>query len=241
MNFDVQELIKKAQANDEAAKTKLVQSNMGLVYSIVKRFRTNQAYQDLVQIGCMGLVKAINNFDFSYGVTFSTYAMPIILGEVKRYFRDEGQMKVSRSIKENAMKLTKAREELLQTQLREPTFEELREKTGLEMMDITLALDCNQYCTSLDASVDQDDGSALRLDEKIEDPSAKDIPMHLALRQEILQLEQREQLLLYYRYQKEYNQSQIAEILNLSQVQVSRLEKKIYQKLKEKLHDEEEI
>lgn len=239
MNSDLKRLIRNAQQGDEEAKQYLVENNMGLVYSIVRRFRSNQAYQDLVQIGCIGLIKAINNFDFSYDVAFSTYAMPIILGEVKRYFRDEGQMKVSRSIKENAIKLTKAKEELVQRLLREPTFEELSEATGLELMDITLALDCNQYCTSLDASVDQEDGSSLRLDEKIEDPSIKDIPLHLALQQEILKLEQREQLLLYYRYQKEYNQSQIAAILKLSQVQVSRLEKKIYQKLKQRLHEEE--
>ncbi len=237
MNNDQSSLILKAQQGDQEAKTTLIENNMGLVYASIKRFRTNQAYQDLVQIGCIGLIKAINNFDFSFNVTFSTYAVPIILGEVKRYFRDEGQVKVSRSIKENALKLTRAKEEFIRLNNKEPTIEDLKEATQLDLMDITLALEANQYCASLDATVDQKDGSSLRLDEKIEDTSVQDIPMQLALRQEILKLEQREQLILYYRYEKDYNQSQIAKILNISQVQISRLEKKIYQKLKTKLEE----
>ncbi len=236
---DVLELIREAQSGNEEARTILVEKNMGLVYTIVKRFRQNPAYQDLVQIGCIGLIKAINNFDFQYKVAFSTYAMPIILGEVKRYFRDEGQMKVSRSIKENALRLAKIKEELIQRNQREPSFEELCEASGLEMMDLVLAMESTQFCTSLDTNVEQKDGSSLRLDEKIEDPGQPDVALHLALRQEIGKLEPREQLLLYYRYEKEYNQSQIAKLLHLSQVQVSRLENRIYRKLKERLHQED--
>ncbi len=237
MNNELQELLIKAQKGDEEAKQQIVENNMGLVYASIKRFRNNQAYQDLVQVGCIGLIKAINNFDFTYNVTFSTYAVPIIVGEVKRYFRDEGQVKVSRSIKENAMKLNKAKEELIRLNNKEPTVEELMKATGLDIMDITLALESSQYCASLDATIDQKDGSSLRIDEKIEDTSIKDIEMSLSLRSEILKLDKRDQLILYYRYEKDFNQSQIAKILNLSQVQVSRLEKKIYQKLKEKLED----
>jgi len=238
MNETLQ-LIRKAQQGDLQAKQQVVEKNMGLVYSVVKRFRQNQSYEDLVQIGCVGLIKAINHFDFSFEVAFSTYAVPIILGEVKRYFRDEGQIKVSRSIKENAMKLTRIKDEFTQKQLREPTIKELMELSELEMMDITLALESMQYCTSLDSTVDQKDGSSLRLDEKIEEPVQHDIVLLTALEKEILNLEQREQLLLYYRYKKEYNQSKIAEILNLSQVQISRLENRIYQKLKQRLLSEE--
>lgn len=233
-------LIKKAQQGDLQAKQQAIENNMGLVYSVVKRFRQNQSYEDLVQIGCVGLIKAINHFDFSYNVAFSTYAIPIILGEVKRYFRDEGQVKVSRSIKENAMKLTRLKEEFMQKYLKEPSIQDLIELSKLDMMEVTLALESMQYCTSLDSTVDQKDGSSLRLDEKIEEPVHHDIVLLAALEKEILKLEQREQLLLYYRYNKDYNQSKIAEILNLSQVQISRLENRIYQKLKERLFNEEE-
>ncbi len=237
MNSELKALILSAQQGNIEAKQVVIERNMGLVYSSIKRFRTNQVYPDLVQIGCIGLIKAINNFDFSYNVAFSTYAVPIIMGEVKRYFRDEGQVKVSRSIKENAIKLQKLKEDLVQKIGREPTVHELQEVSGFDMMDLTLAIDSVHYCTSLDANVDQDDGSSMRMEEKIEDTSVVDITLHVALNQEIKGLEQREQLILYYRYQKDFNQSQIAQILNLSQVQVSRLEKKIYQKLKEKLKE----
>lgn len=232
---EIYELLRKAQLGDEEAKSQLIENNMGLVYSVVKRFRGNPAYQDLVQIGCIGLIKAINHFDFNYKVTFSTYAMPIILGEVKRYFRDEGQMKVSRSIKENALKIAKIKEELNQKLQKEPSYDELRKASKLDSTDFILAIESTQFCTSLDSSVDYEDENAMRLDEKIEDHHSKDIVLELSLKQEILNLEAREQLLLYYRYQKGYNQSQIAEKLHLSQVQISRLESRIYQKLKEKL------
>lgn len=232
---EIYELLKKAQQGDEQAKSQLIEMNMGLVYSVVKRFRSNQAYQDLVQIGCIGLMKAINHFDFSYNVTFSTYAMPIIIGEVKRYFRDEGQLKVSRSIKENALKIAKIKEELNQKLQKEPSYEELKEACCLDTTDFLLAIESTQFCASLDSSVDYDDENAMRLDEKIEAGNSKDIVLELSLKEEILKLEAREQLLLYYRYQKGYNQSQIAEKLHLSQVQISRLESRIYQKLKEKL------
>ncbi len=240
MNNEVQELILKAQGGDLEAKRILVENNSGLVYSIANRFRNNNSYQDIVQIGFIGLIKSINNFDFSFNVAFSTYAVPIILGEIKRYFRDEGQVKVSRSIKENYIKLSKLKEQLTQELDRDPTIEELAQASEMDPMDVTLALECNQYCASLDSSVDQDDGSSMRLEEKIEDKNGLDIPLQLALRQEVNGLEQREQLLLYYRYEKDMNQTEIAKILNLSQVQVSRLEKKIYQKLKERLSGEKE-
>lgn len=232
---EIYELLKKAQLGDEEAKIRLIENNMGLVYSVVNRFKGNQAYPDLVQIGCIGLMKAINHFDFSYNVAFSTYAMPIILGEVKRYFRDEGQMKVSRSIKENALKIAKVKEELNQRLQKEPSYEELKEACDMDTTDFLLAIESTQYCTSLDSSIDHEDENAMRLDERIEAKNVKDIVLQLALKEEIQRLEAREQLLLYYRYQKGYNQSQIAEKLHLSQVQISRLENRIYQKLKEKL------
>lgn len=231
------ELLKCAQKGDMQSKEKLMNDNMGLVYSITARFRNHSSYQDLNQIGCIGLMKAILNFDPSYQVMFSTYAVPIILGEIKRYFRDEGQMKVSRSLKENYLKILKAKEVLEQSTEKEPTVKEIAQMCQLEEGDVILAIDANQHLTSLDSFSTGKDGSELKMEERLNTGKSQDIEMKIALEMEIEHLDAREQLILYYRYHKELNQQAIAEKLNISQVQVSRLEKKIYEKLKKKLLD----
>ena len=230
------ELLRKAQSGDMDARERLMNENMGLVYSITGRFRTHSSYQDLVQIGCVGLMKSILNFDTQFDVRFSTYAVPIILGEIKRYFRDEGQMKVSRSLKENYLKILKAKEILAQDVQCEPTIEQLAKVCQIDETDVILALEANQHVSSLDITTNGKDGSQVRVDERIDDGKLIDVEMKVALEMEIHKsLTAREQLILYYRYHLDYNQQSIAEKLNISQVQVSRLEKKIYEKLKSKL------
>ena len=230
------EWIRKAQNGDMDARERLMNENMGLVYSITGRFRTHSSYQDLVQIGCMGLLKAILNFDPNFEVRFSTYAVPIILGEIKRYFRDEGQMKVSRSLKENYLKILKAKETLLQSSEKEPELEQIASACQLDKADVIMAIEANQHLSSLDKMTSGKDGSQMRLDERIDDGHMLDIEMKVALEMEIQHsLTAREQLILYYRYYKDYNQQTIAEKLKLSQVQISRLEKKIYEKLRKQL------
>ena len=218
------------------AREKLMEDNMGLVYSITGRFRNHSSYQDLIQIGCIGLLKSILNFDPQYEVRFSTYAVPIILGEIKRYFRDEGQMKVSRSLKENYLKIIKAKEVLAQCNGGEPTIQEISKMLEMDEADVILSLEANQHLASFDSSTYGKDGSELRIDERIDSGKTEDIEMKVALEMEIQNtLTAREQLILYYRYQMDMNQQSIAEKLHISQVQVSRLEKKIYEKLKSKL------
>ena len=236
MDETVLELIHLAQLGDMTARERLMKENMGLVYSITGRFRNHSCYQDLNQIGAMGLLKAILNFDGSFEVRFSTYAVPIILGEIKRFFRDEGQMKVSRSLKENYLKIMKAKEILSQQSQSEPTIPMIAKMCELDEADVILAMEANQQLTSLDSASSGKDGSQMRIDERISDDSNLDIEMKVALEMEIQKtLSQREQLILYYRYHQDLNQQAIAEKLNISQVQVSRLEKKIYEKLKHKL------
>ena len=236
MDETVLELIHSAQLGDMTARERLMKENMGLVYSITGRFRNHSCYQDLNQIGAMGLLKAILNFDGSFEVRFSTYAVPIILGEIKRFFRDEGQMKVSRSLKENYLKIMKAKEILSQQSQSEPTVAMIAKMCELDEADVILAMEANQQLTSLDSASSGKDGSQMRIDERISDDSNQDIEMKVALEVEIQKtLSQREQLILYYRYHQDLNQQAIAEKLNISQVQVSRLEKKIYEKLKHKL------
>ena len=232
------DLLHQAQQGDEQAREQCVLRNVGLVWSIVNRFKTHSSAQDLFQIGCLGLMKAINNFDTSYNVMFSTYAVPIILGEIKRYFRDEGQMKISRSLKERYLQVQKSRERLAQKLQREPTYREIGEDLGVEENDVMLAMEANQFLASMDEAFYQKDGSTIKLEDKVEDRHGEDVPMKLALKKEVGHLEQREQYLIYLRYELEYNQEAIAKKMGISQVQVSRLEKKILNKLKCKLTED---
>lgn len=229
------ELLHRAQAGDEEAREQCVLRNVGLVWSIVNRFKTHSSAQDLFQIGCLGLMKAINHFDTSYNVMFSTYAVPIILGEIKRYFRDEGQMKISRSLKERYLAVQKSRERLAQKLQREPTIREIGADLELEEGEVMLAMEANQFLASMDEAFYQKDGSSIKLEDKVEDKHAEDVPLKLALKKEIGQLDERERYLIYLRYDLEYNQERIARKMGISQVQVSRLEKKILNKLKIKL------
>ena len=198
-----EELIARIQAGDEQAKEQFVTQNTPLVYAIIKRFHKQRGINDdLFQIGCIGLMKALNHFDFSYHVKFSTYAVPIIMGEIKRFFRDDGSMRISRSLKEGYLNMVKAKEELLQELGREPTYAEIAKRLHIEPSDVILAFEANQFVYSLDETIYENDGSPIRLEDKVAEQKQHDVVMELALKKEMKQLDERERLLLYYRYEK---------------------------------------
>lgn len=231
-----EELITAIQNGDKEAKEVFVKANTPLVYSIVKRFsHSRMASDDLFQIGCIGLMKAINNFDTSYGVKFSTYAVPIIMGEIKRFFRDDGSMRISRSLKEGYLQMSKVKDALIQRLNREPTYQEIADDMNIDVSDVILAFEANQFVYSLDEPIYEKDGNAIHLEDKVANAKEDDVVMRLSLDKEVEQLDQRDRLLLYYRYELGMKQDEIALKLHVSQVQVSRLEKKIIEKLRERL------
>lgn len=230
--------IQLAQQGDETAKELIVKNNLGLVWSIVHRFKNNYYdKEDLFQIGCIGLMKAINNFDVHYGVQFSTYAVPIIMGEIKRYFRDDGTIKVSRSLKELNIKINKAKEKLITLYGYEPTVQEIAKELEVDVMDVVEAIDASYYPTSLSEPIYEKDGSTISMEERIEDKHHTMWFEKIALKLEIEKLDEKERLILYMRYQLDFNQEKVAQRLNISQVQVSRLEKKIITKLRKHLNE----
>lgn len=230
---DFKSLIVKAQNNDEEAKSKLVNDNIFLVWSLVHRFN-NSTYdkEELFQIGCVGLIKAINKFDVSYDVTFSTYAVPIILGEIKRHFRDDGAIKVSRTIKELNQKITKLSEEYLIKHNTEISIEELANILNVSKADIVLAMDSKYYPTSLNEVIYEKDGSTITIEERIVEKENYSLIDKITLKEELAKLSKKEQLLIKMRYYMDMNQQEIAKYFHVSQVQISRMEKKILEKLK---------
>lgn len=232
------ELLGRVRSGDDHAKELVVNQNLGLVWSIVHRFKNNYYdKEDLFQIGCIGLMKAINNFDPTYGVQFSTYAVPIIMGEIKRYFRDDGTIKVSRSLKELNLKIIKAKEYFITTLNQEASMEQLATYLEVDVQDIVEAINSSYYPTSLSEPIYEKDGSAIEMEERIEDKKDKMWFEKIALQMEIDKLEEKERLILYMRYQLDYNQEKVAKRLSISQVQVSRLEKKIIAKLRSHLNE----
>lgn len=230
-------LIEQSHKGDKEARDKLVGDNLGLVWSIVRRFdNRGHEMEDLFQIGSIGLMKAIDKFDTSYEVKFSTYAVPMIAGEIKRFLRDDGMIKVSRSLKENAAKI-KGTEAILQKELgREVTIGELEEATGIPREEIVMALEAcsNTEVESIYKSIYQSDGNEIYLVDKI--PEKKDLNENLLntmlLKQLMEHLDEMERELILQRYFQDKTQTQVAESLGISQVQVSRLEKKILLRLR---------
>lgn len=210
-----------------------VEENLGLVHLCANRFRGRGIeYDDLYGAGCVGLVKAASAFDTERGVKFSTYAVPVILGEIKRLFRDGGIIKVSRSVRELGMKLTRTREQFTLLHGREPTITELAELTGSDAEDVAEALAVNIPPLSLTSSSDEDDGAQIDVAAPAPDSELVDI---LSLRQALSVLDEEDRKLLYLRYFKDMTQTKTAEALGMTQVQVSRREKKLLMKLRENL------
>ena len=234
---DIKQLIFDAQHGDEQAKSKIVNDNFALVWSLVHRFN-NSIYEkeELFQIGCVGLVKAINKFNLDYDVTFSTYAVPIILGEIKRHFRDDGAIKVSRSLKELNQKISKISDDYLTKYNKEISINELSESLNICKEDIILAMDCKYYPTSLNEVIYEKDGSTITVEERIIEKEKYSLIDKITLYDELDKLPIKEQQLIKMRYFLDMNQEQIAKHFNVSQVQVSRMEKKVIEKLKKQFN-----
>lgn len=231
------ELIKRSRAGDKLAREQVIKENMPLVYSIVKRF-AGRGYdvEDLSQIGAIGLIKAVDNFNMNFDVKFSTYAVPVISGEIKRFLRDDGMVKVSRTLKENGVRVRRAAENLAGRLGREATLEELSAATELGREDIVLALEAGNEVESLHKTVFQKEGSEILLMDRI--PSEKNesetVVNRLLLEQLLDELDAKERRLIELRYFEEKTQTQTAQILDMSQVQVSRLEKRILGSMRKK-------
>ncbi|WP_411953366.1 RNA polymerase sporulation sigma factor SigF [Alkalibacillus sp. S2W] len=229
-------LIQKSQQGDTEARDKIIERNTRLVWSVVQRF-INRGYEtdDLFQIGCVGLIKSIDKFDISYEVRFSTYAVPMIIGEIQRFIRDDGTIKVSRSLKELNHKIRAKTEELTKQLNRSPSMKELSEALEIPEEDLVLAIEANQGTHSIHETVYENEGDPITLMDQIADQGSNWFD-HIALREAIEQLDRREQLIIYMRYYKDQTQADVAERLQISQVQVSRLEKSILAKLEDWLN-----
>lgn len=231
------ELIQLAQSGDKLARDQVIQNNMGLVYSIVSRY-VGRGYdnEELSQIGSIGLIKAVDKFDTSFEVKFSTYAVPMISGEIKRFLRDDGMVKVSRSIKENGWKIKRAADQLSQQLDREPSIEELAAATEIAVEDIVIALEANSEVESLHRTVSFADGKEVSLEDKIQEKSDwNEKLLNQMLIEELMRgLDEKEKKLIHMRYYEDKTQREVAESMGVSQVQVSRWEKKILQCLRKK-------
>ncbi|MCM3122268.1 RNA polymerase sporulation sigma factor SigF [Mesobacillus sp. AQ2] len=232
-DHEVKELILRSQQGDQAARDLIVQKNMRLVWSVVQRF-LNRGYEpdDLFQIGSIGLLKSVDKFDLSYDVKFSTYAVPMIIGEIQRFIRDDGTVKVSRSLKETGNKIRKAKDELSKTLGRVPTVNEIAEYLELSPEDVIMAQEASRSPASIHETVYENDGDPITLLDQIDNGEEGRWFDKIALKEAINELEEREKLIVYLRYYKDQTQSEVAARLGISQVQVSRLEKKILQQMK---------
>lgn len=229
------QLIMRSQAGDIDAKEILLKENIPLIKSIVKRYKgKNIEYDDLMQLGSLGLVKAINNFNPDFGVRLSTYAVPMITGEIKRFIRDDGAIKVSRALKTMSYKIGQFVEEFQQKNSKEPNLTQIAEHFSIDEQEVVYILDSSKMPLSIYEKNDEDNGKSLI--EKLSDNSnEEDFLDKLTLRECIQKLPDRERQLVVLRYYEDKTQSEIAKHLGVSQVQVSRLESKIIQKLKKSL------
>ena len=234
------QLIEKAQSNDEAAKDKLVNENYPLIKSIVKRYKNKGVeYEDLYQIGSLGFLKAIQNFDKSFNVKFSTYAVPMIAGEIKRYLRDNGIIKVSRSVKQLSVQINKFIEEYISLNYKSPEISVIAEHFNITTQEAVYAMESSLSPLSLYSQVGgEGEDSTQMLIEKIPDDNPIDKQMDYFLLLNIIkELPSRDKKIIILRYFRDKTQREIADILGVSQVQVSRLESKILNQIKIKMVD----
>lgn len=234
---EIKDLICKAKNGDSEASELLIQGNFPLIKSIVKTFLNKGVeYDDLYQLGCVGFLKAIKNFDENMGVKFSTYAVPMIAGEIKRFLRDDGMIKVSRSIKTLAIKI-RSLNERLKSEGKEPLkINELAKHFSVDEEDVVEALDSSQQILSIQAKLDEDDPNSQSMIDKITTVDKSDEMLDkLILKDEILKLPEKEKKIILLRYFRGKTQGEVAEILGISQVQVSRMESKIIESLKKKM------
>ncbi len=228
------QLINSAKSGDNASKERLINENLPLIKSIVRRYKNKIVeYEDLIQLGTLGLIKAINNFKMEYGVKFSTYAVPMIAGEIKRFIRDDGAIKVSRSTKSQALELNKYIDEYRVKNGENPSLEHLSTQFNLDQTELVFILDSTRYPVSIYQESEED---GLQLADKIATNENLDDQLDkLILKDIIAKLPERDKKIIILRYFRDKTQTQVAEELGVSQVQVSRLESKILQKIRESL------
>ncbi len=229
-------LIRLAQAGDEDALSEVIGNNMGLVKSIAQRFRDRGTeFEDLVQIGTIGMIKAVRSFDFGFGTVFSTYAVPLIIGEIRRHLRDDGMIKVGRGIRKTGVQVMREREKFMAEEGREPRLNELSERCGMCVEEMVYALEAVSPVRSL--SEPQGDDDTLTLENTLAERTdeIERSTDRIALRQALAELNDTQRQIVILRYFKELSQQQTGQILGLTQVKVSREEKKIMARLKGKL------
>ena len=232
---ELYELLLKVKNGDELARQEFIYSNMKLVLSVVQRFsRRKESMDDLFQVGCVGLIKAIDNFNVNLGVKFSTYAVPMIIGEIRRFIRDNSTVRVSRSLRDIAYKALKAREELGAFKDYEPSLDEIAEKINTPIFDVVCALDAISETVSLEEPAYNDGGNIVVIDQ-IGDNRSIDTLENLAIKQAIKKLSDREKQILLLRYYIGKTQVEISDEVGISQAQVSRLEKTALASIKKSL------
>lgn len=236
-NEKINDLVKKAKQGDKDAKSILVEENSPLIKSVIKRFKDKGIeYDDLYQLGCVGFLKAIKNFNSSFGVKFSTYVVPMVIGEIKRFLRDDGAIKVSRALKSLNLQINKFIDEYMKDNQTAPKIEEIANFLKVEEQDVIMAMESSKMPVSLYLPIEDDSENLSIIDrlETEEDSNAKMLD-NIALRELIKKLDYRDRKIILLRYYFDKTQSEIAKELNISQVQVSRLENKILDNLKNRL------
>lgn len=234
-NEEKDKLFAQIQQGDKQAREEFIQGNLRLVLSVIKRFSNRgESADDLFQIGCIGLIKSIDNFDVTQNVKFSTYAVPMIIGEIRRYLRDNNSIRVSRSLRDTAYKALQARERLTLSLSRDPTIEEISKELGMEKEDVVFALDAIQDPVSLYEPVYHDGGDTMFVMDQVSDEKNRDENWieEIALREAMRNLNPREKHILTLRFFEGKTQMEVAEDIGISQAQVSRLEKAAIQHMK---------
>ena len=233
---EMKELLARAQKGDAQSRERLINCNLKLVFNLVKRFH-NRGYEleDLFQIGCIGLMKAIDKFDLSFNVRFSTYAVPMIVGEIRRFLRDDNPIKISRSIKETAYRVQQGREALVAKIGREPTINEIASEIGLTREEVVTAMEAVQPPSSIYETLHQEDGDPIYLLDQLSEDSSSMLPRldNIAVKEVLKHLPDRDRLILLWRFFADKTQGEIAVKLGLSQVQVSRLERQALKKIRD--------
>ncbi|MCQ2455192.1 MAG: RNA polymerase sporulation sigma factor SigG [Clostridia bacterium] len=231
---ETNELLKRARAGDSAARNELINGNLRLVLSVVKRFwGRGENPDDLFQVGCIGLIKAIDNFDLSLNVCFSTYGCPMIIGEIRRYLRDNNSVKVSRSIKDTAYKVMQTKEKIIARTQKEPTVTEIADELGIKREDVVIALESIVDPVSLYEPAYSDNGDALYILDQVGDKNDDNNWLcEIAIREAIANLSSREKHILTLRFMQGKTQMEVSNEIGISQAQVSRLEKMAINKIK---------
>ena len=238
-NEELVELMKRVKQGDELARDEFVVANLRLVLSVVQRFSgKKEKSDDMFQVGCVGLMKAIDNFDMSLNVRFSTYAVPMIIGEIRRFLRDNNSIRVSRSLRDIAYKALQAREKLSKELDKDPTTEEIAKEIGIDVKDVNFALDAISETVSLNEPVYNDGSESIRIMDQISDlkNNEESVTEQLALQDALHKLNRREKEILLLRYYIGKTQMEVSEEIGISQAQVSRLEKNALSSMKKNLN-----